>query len=841
MLKSKMFKRFGAVIMTAALVISSQAVNFAQESEYPELAASWDFTESTNSGFTVKNYDGGPLNLEISDSRGKMTWNSYICTNESFSNAVLEFDYMLNANKPNDERRINVYFGVSENDIKSGNYVYIDFIKDIGDKPHIVVDGADWGYFNEENDYKFHQDTVYNFRYAINGDSVRIWAKAKDETSYTYIGERSGLNIPSGKISFNSHDWGYIDNIKIYSQKVDVSVKNGEYISADTKNITVKLINNVEINNSNVTLKKNGSLIACEFVRSGNDLTIIPAAIEADSEYTLWLSEEITGESGGKTITFNTMPDLAASYDFATGDNKGFIVTDGGYNGSSLPVENGAGKLWWERYIFTEKNYQNAIVEFDYKYTPVEKDNQFKIWFGVNGTDDSACFSYIDISKDGGAQQAHFVSGGVDGFLTGGQAFEFSKDTYYTLRYVVSGDSVKLFAKKTGDPSFTYAGERTGITVPGGRVKIYNREQFAYIKNLKVYANTAEVSVMDGETVPAELKSIIVKMPKEVSVDNSNIKLTQNGNNVGYTIAQNGRVLTINPVLKPQKEYVLRLSEKITGEAGGITIAFNTMPSLTAYYDLTNNINNGFNNPNSFTVSGGEGKMSWDTTIITNDSYKNAILDFDYRLESYKGETRFKVCFGADENGDSANFFYVDINGASQPAFHRSGVDYSFNNGHGFVFKDSVTYSFRYVLNDDCLKFYAKEADAEDYTFVGEVSNLNIPRGRMSINGKEYGYIKNLKVYGYITDRFDYVIKNASYNRATKQFTADIEALSGNAAVAQAAIASYSQGCLSDVKVVSVSDNTAVNETIEAADEYKIMVFDGFDNIKPVAEYVEFN
>ena len=845
MLKKKLFRKIGTVLTAASLLISSQAITFAQEEsggtfEYPELAASWDFTEEANSDFTVKYYDGNASKITLDNSQGKLNWYDYLYTKDNFQNAVLEFDYKIHANKPDTERRIRIFLGVDENQLESNNYIYIDFIKDTGDKPHIVVNGADWGYFNADSEYKFYQDTVYNFRYAVSGDSVRIWAKTETETEYTYIGERTGLNIPRGRIGIHSHDWGYIDNLKVYADTLKVSINNGDYIPADNAKIDVTLINDVEITDANITLKQNGSLIACQFSRDGKNLTVTPAALEPDKEYTLWISEEVSGEPSGRTIAFKTLPDVAACYDFANGVNDGFDVKTIDGNGTTVATDNGEGKLWWDCIPITQKGYQKAIMDFDFRWNSAD-DGRLSIYFGVESFGNSAYFSYINFDSD--SNSPHFCdNSNGDGFFTNGSGFGFEKNIDYSVRYIVESDFVKLYAKKVADTDYTYVGERTGISIPKGKIKIYCDKQFINAKSIKVYANTTKLSIKDGATVPAELANITVTLPTETAADNSQIKLTQNGNKVSYTFAQSGRTLTIKPILKPQKQYVLWLSESITGEAGGVTVTFNTMPAVSAYYDFTNNVNYGFNVKNSLTVADGEGKMSWDTTIITSDSYKNAILDFDYRLESYKGETRFKVCFGEDENGTSTNFCYIDINGNSQPIFHKDDGDYSFKNGSGFVFKDGVTYSFRYIVSNDAVKFYAKEADAEEYTFVGEVTGLNIPSGRMSINGKEYGYIKNLKVYGYVTDNYDYVIKNASYDPETKTFTADVESVAAAAGEAKAAIAAYSDSSLIDVKIVDINNtNTSVSETLEAGSEYKVMVLESFSNLKPMAECVAFN
>lgn len=859
MLKTKLFKNLGSVITAAALLISSQAIVFAENSDedafvYPELAASYDFANQTGDGITVRNNSGQAVPMSVVDGAGKMEWFHNIYTDKSYKNAVVEFDYEISPEKPenvkNDagevttwaEVRLDVHFG--NGDGNAANWSYIDFIKDEGGVPHYVASyntPQDQLFEISEaaNDFRFYQNTEYSFRYVVNGNSVQLYAKPASDTVYTYIGEKTGLDIPSGLIYIHSSQFAYIKNLKVYADTVKVSIDNGSYISAENAKINVTMINDIEVNDSNVVLKQNGSVIACDITRSGNNLTITPSALETNKEYTLWLSEEITGERGGKTIVFKTLPELAASYDFANNANSGFDIKTSGGSGQTIAIENGEGKLWWECIPITEKGYQNAVTDFDFRWDSAD-DGRLCIYFGVEDFANSGYFSYIDFNS--ASNSPHFFGGDMgDGFFQNGSGFGFEKNVDYSVRYVIDNQSVKLYAKKAADADYTYAGERTGINIPGGKIKIYCDKQYMNVKSIKVYANTTKVSVKDGAAVSSELAKITVILPEETLVNNSQINLTQNGNKVGYTLAQNGRTLTIAPILKPQKEYVLWLSEDITGETGGVTVNFITMPAVSASWDFTNDVNNGFDVKNSLIVADGEGKMSWDTKIITKNSYKHAILDFDYRLESLKGEKRFNVGFGADENGNSANFCYMDIDGSSTPKLHQPDDDYLFKNGSAFVFKDSVTYSYRYIVNSDSVKFYAKEENDAEYTFIGEVTGLNIPDGKMTIDGKEYGYIKNLKVYGYVTDNYDYIIKNASYNPTTKSFTADIKAVSVPAS-AKAAVASYSDSGLNDVKFIDIEGaDKEINETVEPGIGYKVMIFGGESGIEPMAELVTFN
>ncbi len=552
-------------------------------------------------------------------------------------------------------------------------------------------------------------------------------------------------------------------------------------------------------------------------------------------------------------------PSLAASYDFAKQTGNGITVRNSS-NGEAvqMSVENGAGKMEWFHNIYTDKAYKNAVVEFDYKISPEKPENvrddagnvttwaevRLDVHFG-KGDGNADNWSYIDFIKgDGGVP--HYVASYTTyqdqlfNISEDAENFKFYQETEYSFRYVVNGNSVQLYAKHASDTVYTYIGEMTGLDIPSGLIYIHS-SQFAYIKNLKVYADAVKVSVADGETVSSELANITVTLPHETAVNNSQIKLTQNGNKVGYTFAQSGKTLTITPILKPNKTYVLWLSEDIAGETGGVSITFNTMPAVSASWDFENDLNNGFDVQNNLTLTNGEGKMSWDTKIITKNNYQHAILDFDYRLESLKGERRFNVGFGANENGVSNNFCYIDIDGTTQPRLHQSNGDYLFENGSGFVFKDSVTYSYRYIVNSNSVKFYAKETTDAEYTFIGEVTGLNIPNGRMTIDGKEYGYIKNLKVYGYDSENYDYVIKNAAYDPQSKKFTADITALSDTAPDAKATVASYSENGLKDVKIVDLPANEKVDLTLDEGSEYKVIVLNNFGDLEPVAECITFN
>lgn len=841
MLKTNLIKKLGSVTIAAALLISSQTFTFAQEETftYPtNIAASWDFSKATNSGFIVRDFNGYPKTIELSDGQGKMYgYDSYIITRDNYLNAVLEFDYKLTAANDNEIRNA-VYFGVAEGENQSSNFVYIDFDKTNGGKLWFIV-GGESAEYDLKNDYTFYQNTVYTFRYVISADSLQIWAKSAEESEYTYVGEKTDLNIPRGKISIFSNNYGFIDNLKIYSDMLKVSVNDGDRVSADNAKFNVTLFNDAEITESNVMLKQNGSVIACSFEQNGKNLIITPSALEANESYTLWFSEEVSGEKGGRTISFTTLPEVAAYYDFATPANSGFDVKNSSGADGSIGISDGKGGLWWDSVLVTKNSYQNPVLDFDFSYdheTDTDSNERLFIYFGVENFT-SNYYSYIDFNDAGNAIM-HFVAAGGDYTFIKGNDFEFKKKTGYSIRYIIETNCVKLYAKETTDTAYTYVGEVTGdFSIPVGQIKIWGQRQYTNATSIKVYANTTKISVKDGATVSADLKEIKVTLPSETTVDNTQFKLTQNGNKVGYTYTQNGNVLTIKPILKPQKEYVLYLSYAITGEADGITVTFNTMPSLSAYYDFTQNVNSGFATENLGDISGGEGTLEYNTTITTTKSYESVILDFDYRT-TIADEHRLNVSFGDN------NFAYIGFTANGGYAhFVANGGDDVYKNGTDFWFEQSTAYSMRFVVSNNTVEFYAKKVDAENYTYVGNRTGVNIGKFTIKFSTWGGGLIKNLNVYGYVADNYDYAIKNATYDSATNKFTADI--ISATATGAKAAVASYSENngtvALNDVKIVDIdSTEKSVDTTLEAGDEYKVMVFDAL-SITPVAESVEFN
>lgn len=549
-------------------------------------------------------------------------------------------------------------------------------------------------------------------------------------------------------------------------------------------------------------------------------------------------------------------PSLAASWDFSTNTNNGFRTENSySHTPNTLTVENGEGKMNWYDEIYTDKDYQDFVLEFDYRITPnkPETERRLNVHFGVADGANSN-YMYTDFMADG--DRTHIIVDGADWGYFSDVDYKFKANTTYSFRYAVKQNSVRVWAKAADETKYTYLGEETRVNIGRGKIKLDSKD-WGYIKNLKVYADAVKVSVADGETVSSELANITVTLPHETAVNNSQIKLTQNGNKVGYTFAQSGKTLTITPILKPNKTYVLWLSEDIAGETGGVSITFNTMPAVSASWDFTNNTNNGFKNKSTYdnneyplTAVNGEGKLKWDDLVFTEKDYDKSIIEFDYRIEPEKpaSESSLWVYFGmADGANGSKNHIRInfltnertDIDGIARIIV--DGADWGHFSSVDYKFKSKTLYSFRFEVSANSVKIWVKANDETAYTYLGEETRVNIDSGRIGIRSNEYGYIKNLKVYGYDSENYDYVIKNAAYDPQSKKFTADITALSDTAPDAKATVASYSENGLKDVKIVDLPANEKVDLTLDEGSEYKVIVLNNFGDLEPVAECITFN
>lgn len=172
---------------------------------------------------------------------------------------------------------------------------------------------------------------------------------------------------------------------------------------------------------------------------------------------------------------------------------------------------------------------------------------------------------------------------------------------------------------------------------------------------------------------------------------------------------------------------------------------------LSASWDFAENINNGFTVNRMVSTVNGEGELHWDHDIYTARKYKKAKLEFDFRMQPFKtSERRLMVNFGEESAIGGANFSYTDFTSeGSEAHFVGEGSgDGFFAGGTAFVFAENTDYSIRYIVSENEVELYAKTANEEDYTFVGKRTGLNIGEGKIKIHSHDFGYIKNLKVYG---------------------------------------------------------------------------------------------
>lgn len=435
--------------------------------------------------------------------------------------------------------------------------------------------------------------------------------------------------------------------------------------------------------------------------------------------------------------------ELSASWDFAENENNGFSVN------KAITTQNGEGELHWDHNIYTIKKYKKAKLEFDFRIEPFKNsERRLMVDFGAESAVGGSNFSYTDFTQSG--SEAHFVGqDSGDGLFTGGTSFNFAENTDYSIRYIVSENAVRLYAKTAGAQEYTYVGERTGLNIGEGKIKIHSHD-FGYIKNLKVYA-VPELSVQpicgNGGCINAE-DSIDLKFSHPVSASDAEEKteLTHDGVKIPFSVISEENVCKIVPDggILPQRRYNITVKSGLSSGnivlPGDVNFTVNTKPPVTIAEEFDDNVMENFTKSYA---SAEEGKLKLDNwgNIATAAELSEYVAEFDYIQENTDGSGRIMIYPRVGVN----NFSYIDINDTAMVHIVDDNGDGASDSG--MLFSGGIRYSFRLTVTKTGYSLYVSK-DSGEYIMLAE-NEISGTSGAMQITSGGSAYLDNLKIYEY--------------------------------------------------------------------------------------------
>lgn len=434
--------------------------------------------------------------------------------------------------------------------------------------------------------------------------------------------------------------------------------------------------------------------------------------------------------------------ELVASWDFTENANNGFIANN------AVTCENGEGKLQWYHTITTVKKYKKAELDFDFRIEPFkDEERRVQVSFGLESNIGGSNFTYTDFAADGG--KAHFVdSVNGDGFLSGGSDFLFKSDTDYNIRYIVSNDALELYAKTTDETDYTFVGERTGINIGEGKIRI-SCHDFGYIKNLKIYTvPELSVELAGGDNgLINTTDSIKLNFSKPIDEAKNKIKLTHDGEEVPFTAEIDGDVCKIVPNggFLPQRQYNIIVESGLSSGAVVLeedaNFTVNTKPAVTIAEEFDDNITDDFTR--SYATVGDDGRLKLENAgnIKTVKEFSEYVAEFDYLQEKTDGNGRITISPRAGVN----NFVYIQLSDTDFVNIVDANGDGGVNSG--LVFSGNVQYSFCVVVTKTEYTVYGAKT-GDDYVRLNgnEISGTS---GALSLGNLGSGYINNLYIYEY--------------------------------------------------------------------------------------------
>lgn len=435
--------------------------------------------------------------------------------------------------------------------------------------------------------------------------------------------------------------------------------------------------------------------------------------------------------------------ELSGSWDFTENVNNGFTVN------KAVTSENGEGELHWDHDIYTVRKYKKAKLEFDFRMEPFKSsERRLMVKFGVESDIGGENFSYTDFTADGGV--AHFVAqGSGDGIFSGGTAFSFAENTDYSICYIVSNDTVELYAKTANAADYTFVGERTGLNIGEGKIQIHSHD-FGYIKNLKVYTvpELAVEPVCGNKGYINAADGIDLKLSDPVSASDAEekIKLTHDGKEIPFTVTTDGNVCRIVPTdgILPQRQYNVTVKsglasgQIILAEDASFTV--NAKPSVTLAEDFDDNVMDDFTKSYA---SAEEGRLKIDNwgNIATANALSEYVAEFDYIQEMTDGSGRIMIYPRVGIN----NFSYIDINDTD--SVHTVDDNGDGASHSGILFEGGEQYRFRVVVTKTAYSIYAAKDGGVYVRLTG--NDISGTSGAMQITSGGSAYLDNLRIYGY--------------------------------------------------------------------------------------------
>lgn len=545
--------KFLSIFLSLTLLIPSVA--FARGgTEQWSLSASWDFTENINNGFVVNRA------ISVENGEGELHWDHNIYTAKKYKKAKLEFDFRIEPFK-NSERRFTVDFGV-ESDNGGSNFSYTDFTAE-GGVAHFVSQGADGVFAGGEN-FTFAENTDYSICYVVSDSKVELYAKTADADDYTFVGEKSGLNIGEGKIKIHSHDFGYIKNLKIYTPpelSVRITCANNGYIGADDGidlefshpvsesdlQDKIKLMHDGEEIPFTVTLNEN----VCRIMPEDGFLT--QRRYDVTVEHGLRAGEVILDKD--VSFTVNTKPSVTVFENFDSNVSEEFTKSYASAENGRLKIDN------WGN-IATVKEFSEYIAEFDYFQENTDGSGRIMIYprGGVNN------FVYIDIND---TSLVHIVDDNGDSASECGMLF--SGATQYSFRVVTTKDSYAVYAYADGG-EFVKLTENN-ISGSSGTMQITSGG-CAYLDNLKICGYDSSVETEPKEILARKGSNFYLHFASDMddeTVNADNIKLSDDLREYGISVERKTAdtySVTLNEWIEYGKEYKLTVSENVKSVFG---------------------------------------------------------------------------------------------------------------------------------------------------------------------------------------------------------------------------------------------------------------------------------